>query len=243
MEKKAFDGGKFAIRIVMYVLGLFLVAIAIRLALVAGLGLPACASLSYGLSQPFNLAFGKFDGMSVWTFITNMICLAVQIAILRKKFKPISLLQIPLALLFSTFLAYVDPIVMLWGPASTYIEKFIQMIVSVILMGLGTFFAVFPNLIAQPPESMMIAILTKVKSSVGTLRICYDVISLVLGVLFALIALKSIGAIIDIGLVREGTVISAVLTGAFVSIFGKLLGKPLGKLCFGSNADENKISM
>lgn len=63
------------------------------------LGTSQISSISYVMSLQFtNVSFGT------WTFLLNMIVIALQILLLKKDFKPVELLQIVANLLFSWFI-------------------------------------------------------------------------------------------------------------------------------------------
>lgn len=212
----------FAIRLAFYILGLFLVAISLRLSIVANLGVGPGAVLSLVLQE-----LTAVD-ISVWGFVLAVVYVIVQIAILKKNFKLISLLQLLFSFIFSLFVAKVTPLVS-WWVSTSYIIRLIQLFISVALTGLGIYFVVVARLIAMPPECMILAILTKVKGTVGKFRILFDVSHGVIGIVLSLISLGTIIAF------REGTVILAILPGLFVDIYDKVIGRPVKRLMFGKD--------
>ncbi|MBQ9890477.1 MAG: YitT family protein [Firmicutes bacterium] len=216
-------------RIILYLLGLFVVALGIRLTLIAQLGT--------GSSTAFAWAMSKTVGLSVafWVFVVNALCVVVQIIILKKDFKPIQLLQLAVSFIFSLFIAYVDPLVRWWQPHS-YPERVIQLIVAIMVQALGIFFVVKAKLITMPIESMNLVIMQKTGwGKLGTYKILFDAFWFVLALLISLVVTLKAGnftwdGFLGLAGIREGTVLQVLLIGAFINIYDRLFGKKFAKL-------------
>lgn len=224
----------FARRMFLYILGLFVVAVGIQLSVVASLGLSAAAAFAFVLNKIADIGFslGSFsmDGLGAWMLLVAVVVVIAQVVILRKDFKIYNLLQLLFAFLFSLFVAVVYPLVSWWVPTNYFI-RLIQLFISIAITGLGIFFVVTAKLVPMPPECLIFAIIEKTKKgTVGFLRTGYDVANVVLAVVLGWLCFASpfLG-------VREGTVLSAVLTGIFVEIFMRLIGKPFRIFCFGKD--------
>ena len=63
-----------------------------------GLGVSPISSVPYVLNQQFS-----FISLGMFTFLWNVVLILGQILILRKEFKPLELLQLPLSFLFGWF--------------------------------------------------------------------------------------------------------------------------------------------
>ncbi len=224
----------FARRMFLYILGLFIVAIGVQLSVVAGLGLSAAAAFAFVLNKIADIGFsiGSFsmDGLGAWMLLVAVVVVIVQVIILRKDFKIYNLLQLLFAFLFSFFVAAVSPLVSWWVPANYFI-KLIQLFISIAITGLGILFVVTAKLVPMPPECLIFAIIDKTKKgTVGFLRTGYDVGNVVLALLLGWLCFSSpfLG-------VREGTILSAVLTGLFVEVYMRFIGKPFRIFCFGKD--------
>jgi len=222
-----------AVRVFVYILGLFVVALGVRISLIANLGLGPGTAMALTINNFIPIK----EGIAIYSFLITIVVVIIQILILRRDFKPVSLVQIVFSFIYSLFIAYVDPLVAWWIPTG-YVMRFIQLVVSVILTGLGIFFVVKSKIIPMPPECLIFAVQTKIKSSVGTLRTCYDcsnlLVAIILGFLFTLIHDKfTVLNFLNNSGIREGTVISAVFAGIFVNIFDKIMGKGVERLCDG----------
>ena len=189
-------------------LGLFILAFGIALSTKSGLGVSPSAGLAYVLSQIFPLSMGLFT-----TFV-NVIFVIVQIALLRKNYKIINLLQLVVVFLFSYFtdltLAIVSPL-----EISSYPIRLILCIVSCLIMAFGVFLEVKAGLIVMASEGAISAISDKIHLDFGTVKIILDWVFIGLSTLISLLYFKSL-----IG-VREGTIIAAFLVGYFVRFYNK----------------------
>jgi uncharacterized protein len=216
-------------RFSLYILGLFLVALAIRLSMVANLGTSPSTAFSWTMEKTVG------SSVAFWTFLINSLCLVVQIAILRKDFKPIQLLQLAAAFLFSLFLAYLDPLVRWWVPQN-YIVRLIQLALAIMLQALGIFLVIKAQLITMPIESMIIVILTKIKGKVGTFRMIFDFTWLILAIILSIVYLQqrhdlNIASLTNIAGIREGTIFLTIFVGMCMNVYEKLLGRQLSRLC------------
>ena len=216
-------------RIILYLLGLFVVALGIRLTLISQLGT--------GSSTAFAWAMSKTVGLSVafWVFVVNALCVVVQIIILKKDFKPIQLLQLAVSFIFSMFIAYVDPLVRWWQPNS-YPERIIQLIVAIMVQALGIFFVVKAKLITMPIESMNLVIMQKTGwGKLGTYKILFDAFWFIIALLISLVVTLKSGnftweSFFSLAGIREGTVLQVLFIGTFINIYERLLGKYFDRL-------------
>lgn len=104
---KKFNAQLFFKKLVVLVIGLFILAFGIALSSKSSIGVSPSASLSYVLSQIFPFSMGTF------TMVVNVIFIIVQILLLRKDYKLINLLQLAVVFVFGYFtdltLAIVEP--------------------------------------------------------------------------------------------------------------------------------------
>lgn len=178
------------------------------------------------ISSVANVMSFKFDKLSMgtWLIIWNCVLILGQIIILRKKFQLIQLLQVPLSFLFGYFtdlgMWFVSFI-----PVNTYIIRIFMVISGVAVLGFGISLAVIANVIMNAGEAFVKAISDTLNKNFGNIKICFDIFCVVLSILLSLLFFN--GAVVG---TREGTIISAFLTGVFVKLFTKLLSLPVTKL-------------
>ena len=85
-------------RYVLFVISLFISALGVAFTKHGELGVSPISSVANVMSIKLD-----FFSLGIWLIIWNCVLILGQILILRKKFKPIQLLQIPLSFLFGYF--------------------------------------------------------------------------------------------------------------------------------------------
>lgn len=165
-----------------------------------------------------------FFTLGVWLIIWNCVLILGQILILRKKFQPIQLLQIPLSFLFGYF---TDFGLWLVGfiPADNYIVRLIMVVIGIVILGFGVSLSVSANVIMNSGEAFVKAIADTINKNFGNVKIAFDVSCVVVALILSLL-------FFDFTIVgtREGTIISALCTGLVVKLFQKLTDKPVNRL-------------
>ncbi|MBR3245442.1 MAG: cytidylate kinase family protein [Parasporobacterium sp.] len=199
-EKKKFNVQLFFKKLVVLVIGLFILAFGIALSSKSSIGVSPSASLSYVLSQIFPFSMGVF------TMAVNVVFIIVQILLLRKDYKIINLLQLAVVFVFGYFtdltLAIVEPL-----QIEAYWMKLLLSVVSCIVMAIGVFLEVKAHLIVMASEGAISAISEKVHLDFGIVKIILDWGFIILSCAISLIVFHKLNG------VREGTVIAAFLVG------------------------------
>lgn len=157
-----------------------------------------------------------------WLFIWNCLLVIAQIAVLRREYDKVQLLQIPMSLIFG---AMTDLAVFLTGsiPVESYFSRFVILTISIFLSAVGVCIAVTADVLMNSGEALVAAVAKKVPMRFGTIKICFDIFYVILAVIMCLLLLN--GKIVGI---REGTVLAAVFTGAIVN----LILPSIRKMCF-----------
>lgn len=178
------------------------------------------------ISSVANVMSIKFENISMgnWLIIWNCILILGQVVILRKEFQLIQLLQIPLSFIFGYFTDFG-----MWCisfiSADTYYIRLLMLILGVIILGFGISLSVIANVIMNSGEAFVKAISDKYNKNFGNIKICFDVINVLLAVVLSIIFFN-----FTIVGTREGTVISALLTGVVVKFFVNILEKPINSI-------------
>ncbi|MCI5754365.1 MAG: DUF6198 family protein [Clostridiales bacterium] len=200
------------IRYAECVAGLFITALGVALTKRAELGISPISSVPNVLSFRFtSLTLG------MWMVIWNSLLIVGQIVLLRKEFKPYQLLQLPVSFLFGAFLDFgmwcVTPI-----PVERYGVRLLLVLAGVVIVGFGTALSVLSDVIMNSGDALAKTIAGKAKKNFGAVKVCFDVSCVVLSILLSLVFFR--GRIVG---TREGTVITALLTGHAVRLFSRLL--------------------
>mgnify|MGYP002626393424 CR=1 FL=1 len=204
-------------KLLILVLGLFVLAFGISLSSSTNLGVSPSQSLSYVLSLVFHGKLGiEFLSWGVCTTILNFLFFGGQILILKKDFKPIYCLQMVVVFVFSFFTDWTKALVSLMPIGSQpYIIRLIIQIISCAIIALGIFLEVKAELIVMASEGFITALSKVIKKDFGMTKIFID---------WGCIAISAVISLLVFGMfngVREGTLIAAFLDGAFVRIYNK----------------------
>lgn len=206
-------------RYILFVISLFFCGVGVAFTKHAELGVSPISSV-------FNVISIKFDFISFgsWLIVSNCVLILGQIILLRRKFKPIQFVQIPLSVLFGYFtdlgLAVVCHI-----PNGNYGVKLLLVAAGIIFIGFGIALGVIADVILNSGEAFVKALAEVTKKDFGTVKIIFDVSWVAFSIVLSLLLFdgKLLGT-------REGTVISAVFVGIAVKFFKPRLQNPLTKI-------------
>ena len=206
-------------RYILFVISLFFAALGVAFTKHGELGVSPISSVANVMSYQFSaLSLGS------WLIIWNCILIVGQIVVLQKKFQKIQLLQIPLSFIFGWFtdlgMWLVSPI-----PVNSYGMRLVMVFTGIAILGFGISLAVIANVIMNSGEAFVKALSDTLHKEFGNVKIAFDVACVVLSLALSLL-------FFDFTIVgtREGTVISALLTGMVVKFFSGKLRKPLNDI-------------
>lgn len=206
-------------RYVLFIISLFFSALGVAFTKRGELGVSPISSVANVLSC-------KFDALSLgtWLIIWNCILIAGQIIILRRKFQPIQLLQVPLSFLFGWF-TDLGMMIVSHIPADSYIVRLIMVIIGIVILAFGIALSVIANVIMNSGEAFVKAISDTIHKEFGNVKIIFDISCVVTALILSLIFFN-----FTIVGTREGTIISALLTGVVVKFFCGKLNRPVNTL-------------
>ena len=220
-------------RLLIYVLGLFLMAAGVVFSARSSLGVSPVSSLGNVIYQ-----IGRDAGAPAYVNLGNCttavfcVYLLIELIILGRNFKPAMLLQIAVSLLFGQLVNLATAVLSFLPTPGSYGVQLLYLLVSIPLVAAGVMLYLTPNLFPMPGEGLSIAIADKAHISVGTAKTIFDCSVVLLSVFASLFYFRAL-----VG-VREGTVICALLVG-FVF---KLLQKPFQKPLLRFVARESKVN-
>ena len=203
-------------RYTLFVVSLFFAALGVAFTKHGELGVSPISSVANTLSC-------KFSSLSLgtWLIIWNCFLIVGQVIILRKKFQLIQLLQIPLSFLFGWF-TDLGMWIVSFVPVNTYPVRVVMVVIGIVILGFGISLSVIANVIMNSGEAFVKAISDTFHRDFGNVKIAFDVLCVLIALVLSLIFFdfKIVGT-------REGTIISALLTGVVVKFFSSKLKKPL----------------
>lgn len=206
-------------RYILFIVSLFFAALGVAITKRGELGVSPISSVANVLSCKFS-----FFSLGTWLIIWNCILIVGQIVILRRKFQLIQLLQVPLSFLFGYFTDFG-----MWCvsfiPVKSYPVRLVMVVAGVAVLAFGISLAVIANVIMNSGEAFVKAVSDTIHKNFGNVKIVFDISCVTLSVILSL-------ALFNFSLVgiREGTIISAFITGAFVKFFTGILSSPLNSI-------------
>lgn len=203
-------------RYILFIISLFFAALGVAFTKHGELGVSPISSIA-------NVMNCKFPSVSLgtWLIIWNCILIAGQIFILRRKFQPIQLLQIPLSFVFGWFTDF-GMWLASFIPVNTYFMRIVMVLIGILVLGFGISLSVIADVIMNSGEALVKAVSDTFNKDFGNIKIAFDVLYVIVSIVLSLL-------FFDFTVVgtREGTVISALLTGIVVKFFCSKLKEPL----------------
>lgn len=221
-------------RLLVYVCGLFCIALGIAFSAKSGLGVPPVgspANVLYQIGRDRGLPETVFN-LGNWTIAVYCVYILAQILLLGKKFRPVQLLQLVVSFLFGYMVNFA--VALLSGlPAPThYATRLMYLLVNIPLVALGVMMYLIPELLPTPGEGVVLAMRERWNTSVGTGKTIFDCTVVAIAVILSLAWFRAF-----VG-VREGTVISALLTGFVIKLLQRFLQKSLRRFVWRGEAEK-----
>lgn len=194
---------------ILVILGLFILALGVSLSVKADLGVSpiSCVPYVYSLVIPFS--FGEV------TIVFNAIFVLLQIAILRKKYKYIQLIQFIAVIVLGYFIDFTYYLISGINP-TTYFWQLAALLLSCVLVALGIFLFVKAGITYIPGDGLVVVISEYINKEFGKIKVCFDSSMVIIGIISSFAFLHELAG------VREGTIIAALSVGILVQIFDKI---------------------
>ena len=224
MEKKV---KHFIRRLVVYLLGLFILALGVSVSVKSDLGISPVNSIPYVLS--------RVTGLEQGLLVTLVFCgfVLIQILLLRREFQLVQLLQVVCATIFGSFVSLTNRIVCFPVPEA-YIARLGLAVLSAILVAGGMFLYLCGNLIPQPAEGLCLAIEKKTGWKYSNVKVFFDCCLVSTATIISLVGLgKVVG-------VREGTLIAMLGVGRLIGIMIRYWKQPMTRFCEPEKAVSTK---
>lgn len=200
-------------KLLCYVGGMFLIAIGINISKTAGLGISPVSAIPYAVELIWGIELG------ISTAIVYMFLIALQVILLRKKYKPIQLLQFLATYVLSFFITCTGRANLLfWLPdPGNYAVSLVYLFISIMVIGIGVAFYLMPSWIPLPAEGLAKAIETVTNGKMPFHK-CKIIVDTTLVVISALLSIIFLHALLS---VREGTILAAIFVGKVVGMVNK----------------------
>ena len=162
-------------RIVIYICGIFLLALGGVLAIKSNLGASPVSSLPLSISKVSSISLGTAAA------ILFIIYVGIQILILRNDFKIIQLLQIIFAILFGQIMNFFNIIINI--NVENFYIRILICILSFFVTAFGVVFTITANIVPVAPEGLAQAISKRMNIDFGKAKIYFDCVVVILSVL------------------------------------------------------------
>ena len=206
------------VRIPMYFVGLFIMTIGIALSVKSNLGVSPVSSIPYTMTCVWGIEMGKA------TIIFHAALVLIQILLLRKRFKPINLLQVVVGIVFGYFTTFCNYLATFLPSTDNIAMRIVLMLVSTVFIAVGIFFYLPANLIPLAGEGVMQAVSDVTHIEFAKVKIGFDCSMVIISVITCMICIHSLGS------VGVGTVIAAFLVGFNLGRVNKAFGAKRDKL-------------
>ena len=200
-------------RYVMLCVGLLIVAFGVAFSILADLGTSPISCPPYVASMLCPLTVGEA------TIVMHCIFILIQMALLRKDYDWVQLMQLPVAFVFGYMTDFAC-----WCiadvPCPNYLMQVVWCLVGIVLVGIGVSFEVVAGVVTLAGEGLVLAICKAFKTRFDITKVAVDVSLVALACVASLIWLDGIHG------VREGTLAAALLVG----VIAQWCNKPVEKL-------------
>lgn len=202
--------------------GLFFSALGVAVTKLADLGVSPISSVANVMSMKIPvLSLGN------WLILWNCVLILGQILILRRRFQPVQLMQVPLSFLFGYFTDF-GMWLFSWAVWDFYPMRLVNIAAGTFLLGFGIALCVIADAIMNSGEAFVKAVSDTTGGEFGNLKVGFDVSCVVLAAVLSLFCFDW-----TIRGIREGTVIAALCTGFVIKFFSRKLREPLERLLVG----------
>ena len=220
------SGGIWAKKSVVYVLGLYILALGIAFSVRSNLGVSPVTSVPFVVARITGLSLGTATAL---VYILNM---AVQAAVLRRAYKPVNVIQLAVSFLFGYF---TDSAVWLTSflPATDhYAVRLIYLAAGTAFIALGVMFYLTSSFVALPTDGTVQAIALTCKRRLYKVKIAYDCVSTAIAIALSLAVLH------DLQGIGIGTIAASLGVGKLLGVFSRLFKERLQRF-IGHPAVEN----
>lgn len=195
-------------RIIVYIVGLFILALGLTLNTKANLGVSPIISVPYSISQITGLNFGDLTFIEYALFV--FIEVLIHISEKNKKRIFSDLLQLPLSLIFTRLLNIFSACI----PTSNQFGiQLLILAMAIICTGVGAAMSLSMQFVPNPGDGIVQALAGKFNKSVGLTKNMFDCVSVCITLCIGLIFAHTI---LGIGI---GTVIAVLGVGKVIALF------------------------
>lgn len=199
---------KLILRSSTFLFGLFIMAMGVALSVKANLGVSPISCIPYVYSFLFPYTLGEL------TIAFNILIILLQILLLRRRYRLIQLIQLPVVFAFGYFIDLSMNLLNNWQ-LTNYIGQMLVCLLSCAVLALGVYLEVKAKITYLPGEGLALAISETFKKEFGKSKVGVDSGMVILGIISSYIFLHQLQGI------REGTIIAAIIVGFIAKFYSQ----------------------
>jgi uncharacterized membrane protein YczE len=215
--KEKFLNPLFIRRAALYLMGNFVLAFGVAVAVKADLGITPVNSIAFVLSKILSMDHGFLTGVIYAGYVL------IQLAILGREFRISNLLQAGAAMMFGWFVFLCNHVLAFQIP-EFYPLRLLFLLAGISIIGLGIMLYLRADILPQPAEGLILAVEKKTGWKLYNIKVVFDSSVVVTAAVISFIITKRI-----IG-IREGTLISMLGIGKCMGFFTRRLGGKIDAL-------------
>lgn len=196
-------------RLILHMMGLFLLSLGVSFSIQAGLGVSRVSSLAYAFSLTTGLSVG------LMTVVANIIFIIVQVILSRRFDLRDAIVQLMITFIFGFFIDSTLFILQLFPTPETLPMRWVFLMVSLLFMPLGLLGCFSTKLTLMPYDELTHVISETFIINLGKAKIYGDSLSVVLAGLICMIFIQSLGS------VGIGTIVAAYAVGKILGWLSK----------------------
>lgn len=186
-------------RVIVYICGLIVLALGVILSTKTDLGVSPIVSIPYCISKIWNIDLGDITACIYILYVVG------QIVVLKKRFRPLQLLQIPVTVFFSQIINLFNSIISI--SSNNLVINSSLLFFGILFTGLGASMTILTNILPISPDGFVQAVSEKTGIKLGLVKNILDascvIITLIIGYVFAMkivgIGVGTLLAVIGVG--------------------------------------------
>ena len=215
----------YAIRFLVYIVGLFIMTLGISLSVKSNLGVSPVSSIPYTITCITGLEMGKA------TILFHIVLVVMQILILRKAFQMKNLLQVVVGVIFGYFTTFSNYLFSFLPTPEQITVRLLIMLGSTVLIAVGIFFYLPADIVPLAGEGAMKAVSDTTHIAFNKVKVGFDISMVIISLISCLVALGTLGS------VGVGTIIAAVLVGSVLGVITGWFGEKRDKILKGTPSE------
>ena len=215
----------YAIRFLVYIVGLFIMTLGISLSVKSNLGVSPVSSIPYTITCITGLEMGKA------TILFHIVLVVMQILILRKAFQMKNLLQVVVGVIFGYFTTFSNYLFSFLPTPEHRTVRLLMMLGSTVLIAVGIFFYLPADIVPLAGEGAMKAVSDTTHIAFNKVKVGFDISMVIISLISCLVALGTLGS------VGVGTIIAAVLVGSVLGVITGWFGEKRDKILKGTPSE------